>query len=304
LNPGYLGTARDFRGRFAIPIERQQDARRGKRLARLVQPFLLRRKKSDPSVRADLPQKLEVKVFCNLTREQAALYEAVVQEALGQIDHAQGIKRRGLILSALVKLKQVCNHPAQFLGDGSPLPGRSGKVARLTDMLEVIMAEGEHTLVFTQFRVMGRLLQEHIRKTFRREVFFLHGGTTQPNRDKMVQRFQSDSEAPPVFVLSLKAGGFGLNLTRANHVIHFDRWWNPAVEDQATDRVHRIGQNRQVQVHKYVSVGTLEERIDALIERKRALADILGSGEKWITELSTNSLREMFALSRDAVAED
>jgi len=304
LNPGYLGTARDFRGRFAIPIERQQDARRGQRLARLVQPFLLRRKKTDPSIRADLPEKLEMKVFCNLTREQAVLYESVVQEALGRIDHAQGIQRRGLILSALVKLKQICNHPAQFLGDGSPLPGRSGKMARLTDMLEVIMAEGERTLVFTQFRVMGRLLQEHIRETFRSEVFFLHGGTTQPDRDKMVQRFQTDAGAPHVFVLSLKAGGFGLNLTEANHVIHFDRWWNPAVEDQATDRVHRIGQHRQVQVHKYVSVGTLEERIDALIERKRALADILGSGEKWITELTTNSLREMFALSRDAVAED
>ncbi|MFQ5461091.1 MAG: DEAD/DEAH box helicase [Phycisphaerae bacterium] len=304
LNPGYLGTARDFRGRFAIPIERQQDARRGQRLARLVQPFLLRRKKSDPVVRADLPEKLEMKVFCNLTREQAVLYESVVQEALGRIDHAQGIQRRGLILSALVKLKQICNHPAQFLGDGSPLPGRSGKVARLTDMLEVIMAEGERTLVFTQFRVMGRLLQEHLRETCRCGVFFLHGGTTQPDRDKMVQRFQTDEDAPPVFVLSLKAGGFGLNLTQANHVIHFDRWWNPAVEDQATDRVHRIGQHRQVQVHKFVSVGTLEERIDALIERKRALADILGTGEKWITELSTNSLREMFVLSRDAVAED
>jgi SNF2 family DNA or RNA helicase len=244
-----------------------------------------------------------MKVFCTLTGEQGALYQQVVDEAERKLEDAEGIERRGVILATLVKLKQVCNHPAHFLGDASALPKRSGKLTRLTEMLEEVTLAGDRTLVFTQFAEMGKLLQEHLQDELGREVFFLHGGTPKKRRDQMVERFQAGgSDAPPVFVLSLKAGGLGLNLTGANHVFHFDRWWNPAVENQATDRAFRIGQTRNVQVHKFVCVGTLEERIDEMIERKRSIAeDIIGTGEQWITELSNAELREVFSLRKDAV---
>lgn len=305
LNPGYLGSVREFRRRFAAPIERQRDERRAARLRQLVRPFVLRRLKSDPHIVEDLPPKLEMTVFCNLTKEQAGLYDAVVQDMLAQIDSAGGMRRRGLILATLVKLKQICNHPAHFLGDGSPLPQRSGKCERLTEMLEEVLSEGDRALVFTQFREMGSLLQEHLRRTLECEVLFLHGGTPAKERNRLVDCFQSGNGNAPVFLLSLKAGGFGLNLTAANHVFHFDRWWNPAVEDQATDRTHRIGQTRQVQVHKFVSIGTLEERIAAMMDEKRNLAErIIGGGEEWLTELTTDALRELFALSREAVVEE
>jgi len=305
LNPGYLGQASDFRQRFAVPIERHQDEHRGSRLRQLIRPFVLRRLKSDPAIEVDLPDKMEMKVFCNLTKEQAALYEAIVKEMLSRIDETEGIQRRGLVLATLVKLKQVCNHPAQFLSDGSALDNRSGKCDRLRDMLEEAVQEGDRALVFTQFREMGELLKRHLEQTLRQEVLFLHGGLNRNNRETVVARFQEAGAQPPVMILSLKAGGFGLNLTAANHVFHFDRWWNPAVEDQATDRAHRIGQDKHVQVHKFVCVGTLEERIDGMLERKRNLAEkIVGSGEAWLTELSTDALRDLFELSRDAVAED
>ncbi len=306
LIPGYLGTGPDFRRRFAVPIERHHDTDRAARLRDLIRPFILRRLKSDPSIQVDLPQKMEMRVFCNLTREQAGLYEAVVQEVLGRIESADGIQRRGLILAALTRLKQVCNHPAHFLNDGSSLPQRSGKCERLVEMLEEVLAEGDHALVFTQYRQMGSLLQKFIASTFDREVLFLHGGTPRAERDALVERFQRRQNDAPIFILSLKAGGFGLNLTAANHVFHFDRWWNPAVEDQATDRTHRIGQQRAVQVHKFVCIGTLEERIDAMLMNKRSLAEnIIGAGEQWITELSTAALRELFVLSReDAVGDE
>lgn len=305
LNPGYLGGAAEFRRRFAVPIERHHDAERASRLRDLIRPFVLRRLKSDPSVQVDLPAKMEMKVFCNLTKEQAALYEAIVGEMLGQIERTEGIQRRGLILATLTKLKQVCNHPVQFLGDGTDLPHRSGKCDRIVEMLEEVLAEGDRALVFTQYRVMGHLLERLLRTAFDREILFLHGGTTQRERETLVERFQSKGDEAPIFILSLKAGGFGLNLTAANHVFHFDRWWNPAVEDQATDRAHRIGQDRTVQVHKFVCIGTLEERIDALLAHKRSLAEnIIGAGEEWITELSTGALRELIALSREAVGDE
>jgi SNF2 family DNA or RNA helicase len=304
LNPGYLGSGKDFRANFAIPIEKYRNKDRAEALKRVIQPFVLRRLKTDKTIIADLPDKLEMKVFCNLTREQASLYEAVVKEMLEQIENSEGIERKGLILSTLLKLKQVCNHPAHFVGDGSSLPGRSGKLARLEEMLEEALAEGDKALIFTQFAEMGALLRHHLQETFDCEVLFLHGGTSKKQRDLMVQRFQEDRHGAPLFILSLKAGGVGLNLTAANHVFHFDRWWNPAVENQATDRAFRIGQKRNVQVHKFVCVGTLEERIDMLIERKRALAEnIIGSGENWLTEMSTDQLKELFALSREAVGE-
>lgn len=304
LNTGYIGTAADFRRRFAVPIERHHDADRATRLRQLIRPFILRRLKSDPTIEVDLPAKMEMKVFCNLTEEQAALYKTVVDGMLGAIDEAGGIQRRGLILAALVRLKQICNHPAQYLADGSSLPHRSGKCDRLTEMLEEVIAEGDQAIIFTQFRQMGALLQPLLQDTLGCGVQFLHGGTNRKARDAMVERFQTEGDAMPLFILSLKAGGYGLNLTAASHVFHFDRWWNPAVEDQATDRAHRIGQTKRVQVHKFVSIGTLEERIDALLETKRSLADhVVGGGEEWLTELSTDKLREVFELSREAVAE-
>lgn len=304
LNPGYLGSGADFRKNFAIPIERYHDANRAEALKRLIQPFVLRRLKTDKTIIADLPDKMEMKVFCNLTQEQASLYEAVVQEMLAKIEEAEGIERKGLVLSTLLKLKQVCNHPAQFVADGSALPGRSGKLARLEEMLEEALAEGDKALIFTQFAEMGTLLRQHLQETLGREVLFLHGGTPKKQRDVMVQRFQEERRGAPLFILSLKAGGVGLNLTAANRVFHFDRWWNPAVENQATDRAFRIGQKKNVQVHKFVCIGTLEERIDQMIEQKKVLAEsIVGSGENWLTEMSTAQLKELFALSREAVGE-
>ena len=303
LNPGLLGDARDFRSRFALPVERFGDEDAASRLKRLTGPFILRRLKTDRAIIADLPDKVEMKVFCNLTREQATLYQAVVDDMLERIEESEGIERKGLVLATMMKLKQVCNHPAQMLGDRSPLPGRSGKLARLEEILEEVLAEGEKALVFTQFAEMGGMLKPHLQERLGSEVWFLHGGTTKKNRDELVSGFQADG-GPGVFLLSLKAGGTGLNLTAANHVIHFDRWWNPAVENQATDRAFRIGQRRNVQVRKFVCAGTLEERIDQMIERKRNLAErIVGAGEAWLTELSTDQLRELITLSADAVSE-
>jgi SNF2 family DNA or RNA helicase len=228
----------------------------------------------------------------------------VVDEAQERIAAADGIGRRGQILALLTRLKQVCNHPAHFLADGSALAGRSGKFERLVEMLEEARDEGDRALVFTQYREMGTLLERGLRERLDREVLFLHGGTPRRQREQMVARFQAPKDGPPLFVLSLKAGGTGLNLTRANHVFHFDRWWNPAVEDQATDRAHRIGQTQRVQVHKLVCAGTLEERIGAMIRRKKAVAEqVVGSGEAWLTELSTEQLRELVALGDDAVSE-
>jgi SNF2 family DNA or RNA helicase len=304
LNPGLLGTQAEFKRTFFVPIQAEQDPDVAARLKRITGPFILRRLKTDKSIIADLPEKMEMKVFCTLTKEQASLYAAVVREAEKALDTAEGIQRKGAILATLSKLKQVCNHPAQFLGDNSSIPGRSGKLQRLTEMLEEILEVGERALVFSQFAEMGRILQQHLQETFGREALFLHGGVPKGQRDRMVERFQGEEAAPPVFILSLKAGGTGLNLTRASHVFHFDRWWNPAVENQATDRAFRIGQTRNVQVHKYVCAGTLEEKIDEMIERKKGVAEqVVGTGEGWLTELSNRELKEIFALRREAVEE-
>ncbi|HKA55638.1 MAG TPA: DEAD/DEAH box helicase [Candidatus Binatia bacterium] len=304
LNPGFLGTQTDFKRTFFVPIQANRDPEAVGRLKRLTGPFILRRLKTDKTIIADLPEKLEMKVFCTLTKEQASLYAAVVRDAIPTLEEAEGIQRRGIILATLSKLKQVCNHPAQFLGDNSALLGRSGKLARLTEMLEEILAVGDRALVFSQFAEMGGLLRRHLQETFGREVLFLHGAVPKPQRDRMVERFQAEGSGPLIFLLSLKAGGTGLNLTRANRVFHFDRWWNPAVENQATDRAFRIGQTKDVQVHKFLCVGTLEEKIDELIERKKEVAEqVVGTGEGWLTELSTAELKELFALRKEAVAE-
>ncbi|MBD0321252.1 MAG: DEAD/DEAH box helicase, partial [Gemmatimonadetes bacterium] len=303
LNPGLLGPAAVFRRRFATPIERFRDAERAAELQRLTRPFILRRLKTDRRIIRDLPAKHEIRVVCNLTREQASLYQATVDEMLARVEESTGIERRGLVLATLTRLKQVCNHPAHLLQDGSALEGRSGKVSRLEEILEEVLALGDRALVFTQFAEMGHLLRTLLESRFGNEVPFLHGGTPRAARDALVARFQG-GDGPPVLLLSLKAGGTGLNLTAANHVIHFDRWWNPAVEDQATDRAFRIGQRRDVQVRKLVCAGTLEERIDEMIEDKKKLAEsVLGAGEAWLTELSTAQLRQVVALAADAVAE-
>jgi SNF2 family DNA or RNA helicase len=306
LNPGLMGSQAEFKRRFFVPIQAERSVTAAQDLRKLTGPFLLRRVKTDTSVIADLPDKMEMKVFCTLTREQASLYAAVVNEMDASLAEADGIQRRGLILGALSRLKQVCNHPAQFLHENGYTAVRSGKAARLTEMLEEVRSSGERALIFTQFKEMGDLLQRLLQETFGEEALFLHGGVPKAKRDQMVNRFQSSGSGPGIFILSLKAGGTGLNLTAANHVFHFDRWWNPAVENQATDRAFRIGQTRNVQVHKYVCSGTFEETLDELIERKVALAEsIVGTSEAWITEMSTDDLQRMFRLRReDAVNED
>ena len=243
-----------------------------------------------------------MKVFCTLTEEQATLYQAVVQESLERIEASEGIGRKGEVLAALTRLKQICNHPAHFMADGSSLPDRSGKLTRLTEMLEEVLAEGDRALVFTQYAEMGKLIERHLRESLGTDLVFLHGAVPSAERERMIARFQEDVSGPPVFLLSLKAGGFGLNLTQARHVFHFDRWWNPAVEDQATDRAFRIGQTRSVAVYKFICAGTIEERVDELAERKKELAEaVIQSGEGWLTELSTDSLRELFALRTESM---
>ena len=304
LNPGFFGTLAEFKRNFFVPIQANRDEEATRRLKSLTGPFILRRLKTDKTIISDLPEKMEMKVFCTLTKEQASLYAAVVKDASGALDETEGIQRKGVVLATLSKLKQVCNHPAQFLGDNSVIPGRSGKLARLTEMLEEVLVSGERALVFTQFAEMGTLIKHHLQETFGNEVLFLHGAVSKSQRDLMVKRFQSANDSPHIFLLSLKAGGTGLNLTAANHVFHFDRWWNPAIENQATDRAFRIGQKKDVQVHKFLCMGTLEEKIDEMIERKQELAaSIVGAGEGWLTELSTAALKELFALREGAVAE-
>lgn len=302
-NPGLLGPRAEFRRRFAIPIEREGDEQAALALKRATQPFILRRLKTDKSIISDLPEKQEIKVYCNLTTEQASLYRATVDDMLQQIAEADEKQRRGLVLATMAKLKQVCNHPAQLLKDGSRLPGRSGKLQRLEEICAEVMEQGEKALVFTQYAEFGSMLQPYLAARLERPVLWLHGGTSKQARDDLVQHFQHDPE-PAVFLLSLKAAGTGLTLTAANHVVHVDRWWNPAVEDQATDRAFRIGQTRNVQVRKFICVGTMEERVDEMIERKKALAEsIVGTGEDWLTELSVAELRDVLRLSPEAVSD-
>lgn len=304
LNPGYLGNFESFRTAFQSPIEKRLDTRRLEALRRRTAPFILRRLKSDRSIIRDLPEKMEMKVYCNLTREQASLYRIVAEEMMAKIRETSGIQRKGLVFSAITKLKQVCNHPVHYEGEPGLLAGRSGKLIRLGEMLEEVREEGARALVFTQYVEMGRLLVEALEEKLEEKPLFLHGGLSMQERDGLVEAFQKDPKAPGVLILSVKAGGSGLNLTAASHVFHFDRWWNPAVEDQATDRAYRIGQQKAVQVHKFLCAGTLEEKIDRMIERKRVIADaVISSGEEFLTEISDEELREILKLEDDAVSE-
>ncbi|MGX1806596.1 DEAD/DEAH box helicase [Nocardia sp. NPDC055321] len=306
-NPALLGKASEFHARFAVPIEREQDHNAVTRLRAITAPFVLRRVKTDPAVISDLPDKIEITVRANLTVEQAALYQAVLDDMSAKLKSAKGMERKGAVLAALTRLKQVCNHPAQYLRDGSALlrrgHHRSGKLALVEDILESVLADGERALLFTQFAEFGELVAPFLTERFGAEAPFLHGGVSKARRDDMVTRFQS-GDGPPIMLLSLKAGGTGLNLTAANHVVHLDRWWNPAVENQATDRAFRIGQRRDVQVRKLVCVDTIEERVDDMLRGKSQLADLtVGAGEKWITELGDAELRALLALGDAAVGE-
>ncbi|GGG70411.1 DEAD/DEAH box helicase [Paenibacillus radicis (ex Gao et al. 2016)] len=317
-NPGYLGTARAFAERFGQAIERERDEKRTQELQRLVKPFMLRRKKKDPNIMLDLPEKNEMKTYIHLTGEQSALYEQTVKELMDEVKKVKGIQRKGAILSALTRLKQLCDHPVLLTKEAVPVPedereeaaesamliSRSAKLERLLELVRELRDEGERCLIFTQYIGMGEMLQRVIGRELGEPVLYLHGGSSKTARDRMIEQFQSRelpaAEQPNVFILSIKAGGVGLNLTAANHVFHFDRWWNPAVENQATDRAYRMGQTRDVQVHKFISLGTLEERIDEMLESKQQLSnDVITSSEDWITELSTDALLDLFTLRRD-----
>lgn len=300
VNPGYLGSLNDFRRAIVTPIERTRDKELIEGLQRWVKPFMLRRVKKDPLIQLSLPDKIESKSYMTLTAEQGALYENIVSDLMEKLDKLDMMQRRGLILATLTKLKQVCDHPALLLkekGEDAWRTERSAKMARLLEMCEEIAAEGERCLIFTQYVQMGEQIQSMLENGLGMPVPYLHGGVPKAKRDEMIAAFQSEEESRCAFVLSLKAGGTGLNLTAANHVFHFDRWWNPAVENQATDRAFRIGQKKQVQVHKFVTLGTLEEKIDEMIESKQSLSEQVVTGsENWITELSTEELKELFTL--------
>ena len=303
INPGLLGTARQF-ARYAKGLAEREQNPYGP-LRTLVQPYILRRMKTDKSIIADLPDKTEVKAFCHLSRRQAALYAQAVQDLADSLADADGIQRKGVVLATLMRLKQICNHPSQWLGDGTWTEADSGKWARLREIAEVVAARQQKMLVFTQFREVTDPLATLLGGIFGRPGLVLHGGTPVKRRKGLVRAFQDD-EAVPFFVLSLKAGGAGLTLTAASHVVHFDRWWNPAVENQATDRAFRIGQKRNVLVHKFVCSGTVEEKIDALIESKKGLAEALlaGSGEVSLTEMSDDALLRLVALDLNAAMQD
>jgi SNF2 family DNA or RNA helicase len=305
LNPGYLGKEAHFRKSFEIPIQKENDKIKSTTLKKLVEPLILRRVKTDQSIINDLPDKIEQKLYTNLTKEQASLYEVVVKDVEEKLQTAEGIQRKGLILSTLMKLKQICNHPAQFLQDGSEfLPERSHKLSRLAEMVEEALSEGENLLIFSQFTEICESIEKYLKHSLHCNTYYLHGGTSRQRREKMIAEFQDPETESSVFILSLKAGGVGITLTKANHVFHFDRWWNPAVENQATDRAFRIGQKKNVFVHKFVAIGTLEERIDQMIEDKKKLsAAVVGADESWLTELDNEAFKELIALNKNAILE-
>ena len=296
LNHGYLGGFTQYQKNYIAPIEKDENEEKVKELQAKIKPFLLRRTKKDPEVELNLPEKLEQKEYCHLTAEQAALYEQLVKDTLAKIETLSGFERKGLILQMLNQLKQLCNHPALYLKEPDPksILSRSEKMQKLKDIVETALESGEACLIFTQYISMGEMIQEVMKEEFDVKVPFLNGSMAKGKRDELVEKFQNGEF--PVFLLSLKAGGTGLNLTAANHVVHYDRWWNPAVENQATDRAYRIGQKRFVHVHKLVSSGTLEEKIDAMLMKKQALNDEIIRSDQWVTELSDQDLESLLVL--------
>ncbi len=305
LNPGLLGSRATFKRIFAVPVERYGDEETATRLRRVTAPFILRRLKTDPEIAPELPDKGELTRYCPMTPEQAALYQATLDRAMEEISGLeQSMQRRGKILALITALKQICNHPSQYLDDANPDPGRSGKLYRFLELFRDVRHEDGQALIFTQYRVMGEMLSEALTKMTGHTIPFLHGGLSRSGRENIVQSFQSVN-GPPAMVISLRAGGTGLNLTRANHIFHYDRWWNPAVEDQATDRAYRIGQTRDVTVHQLVTQGTIEEQVHQILRDKRHLADrVVGAGETWLSELDDLDLHELVALSQDTLLED
>ena len=303
LNPNYLGKQAQFRKSYELPIQRDNDRIKSTVLKQLIQPFILRRLKTDKNIIKDLPDKIESKQYCNLSKEQASLYQAVVKDVEEQLEEKEGIERQGLMLSTLMKLKQICNHPMQFLQDGSAFTSeRSHKLERITDMLGEAIEDGDSVLVFTQFTEIGEQLVKYLNKEKHYPTHYIHGRVSRKKREQMIEDFQNPDSPPSIFVLSLKAGGVGITLTRANHVFHFDRWWNPAVENQATDRAFRIGQKKNVFVHKFITLGTLEERIDQMIEDKQKMADsIVGNDESWLTKLDNQAFKELIALNKNSI---
>ncbi|MDR4949969.1 DEAD/DEAH box helicase [Neobacillus cucumis] len=296
-NHGYLGSLGQFQKKFVIPIEKDEKKEKVQQLQSLIKPFLLRRTKKDEEVALNLPDKLEQKEYCPLTTEQASLYEQLIHDTFAEIEKLSGFERKGLILQMLSRLKQLCNHPALYLKEqatGRELLERSNKLDKLIELVDAVLDQGESCLIFTQYIEMGEMIRTSVKKKFGIDVPFLNGSISKTQRDNMIERFQNQEF--PVFLLSLKAGGTGLNLTAANHVIHYDRWWNPAVENQATDRAYRIGQSKFVHVHKLICTGTLEEKIDAMLEKKQFLNDQIITSENWLTELSTDELKDLVYL--------
>ena len=305
LNPGYLGKEAQFRKSFEVPIQKDNNRVKSTTLKKLVEPLILRRLKTDKSIINDLPDKVEQKLYTNLTKEQASLYEVVVKDVEEKLKTVEGIQRKGLILSTLMKLKQICNHPAQFLQDNSEFSTeRSHKLSRLVEMVDEAVSEGESLLIFSQFTEVCAGIEKYLKQNLRCNTYYLHGGTSRQRREKMITEFQEPDTEASAFILSLKAGGVGITLTKANHVFHFDRWWNPAVENQATDRAFRIGQQKNVFVHKFVAIGTLEEKIDQMIEDKKKLAAaVVGNDESWLTELDNDAFKQLIALNKSAILE-
>ncbi len=296
LNKGLLGNMTSFRKDFAIPIEKSRDQARLDQFLKVTAPFILRRVKSDKSIIADLPDKISINEYCSLTAEQAAMYQNIVEQTMDAIEDSEGIQRKGLVLKLILSLKQVCNHPVNYFKSGKRDLARSGKGQMLTNLLEKVVLNREKCLIFTQYKTMGDLLQETLSQEFDTDALFLHGGTTRKKRDAMVDSFQNDANVN-LFILSLKAGGTGLNLTAANHVIHYDLWWNPAVEVQATDRAYRIGQEKNVNVYRLITEATFEEKINDLLTSKQELFDLsVKQGENWITEMSNADLKDLVAL--------
>lgn len=296
INRGYLGSRQDFHKNFALPIEKFRDRGKIQKLKAATAPFLLRRLKSDRNIIADLPDKVVKNEYCYLTPEQAALYQQVTASMLREIEKKEGIARKGLIFKLMTALKQICNHPVQYTKNGKARREHSGKAEKTLSLLEQIIAAGEKALLFTQYREMGELLAGLITEELQREPLFFHGGLSRKKREEMIESFQT-GDSSPVMIISLQAGGTGLNLTAATNVIHYDLWWNPAVEDQATDRTYRIGQKQNILVHRLISLGTFEEKIDAMIAAKRELADLtVAVGESRLSELSNEELRRLFTL--------
>ena len=296
---GYLGGLTKFVQEFAKPIQLERNLEQLNTFKKITAPFMIRRLKTDKTIISDLPSKIEQNNYCTLVSKQTALYESVIKQTLSDIENAEGIARKGLVLKLMIALKQVGNHPAQYLQKYEKDPNLSGKTQLLLQILENIHENQEKTIIFTQFKVMGEMLTEFIQNHFGKKPLFLHGGTSRKQRDEMVERFQNQ-RLDTIFILSLKAGGTGLNLTAANHVIHYDLWWNPAVESQATDRAFRIGQQKNVMVYRLINQGTIEEKIDTMIQEKRAIADMsVQTGETWIGDLSNDELKQLVKLTTE-----